>query len=113
MSVTDHRRLGAAVGAALLTLAVAGCSGLGRNAVGTISYGTERDALVTVSNPSVNGCHRLAPSGATVVVNNTMIDMVLYRNRDCSGSETIYLPTTLTDSIVPGAQPWRSYTLVH
>lgn len=45
------RRLGTAAGAALLTLAVAGCSGLGRTAVGTLTYETERDLVVTVTSP--------------------------------------------------------------
>ncbi|TQK50366.1 hypothetical protein FBY35_0693 [Streptomyces sp. SLBN-118] len=113
MSVTDHRRLGIAAGAALLTIAVAGCSDLGRNAVGTVSYLTEEERVVTVSNPSVNGCHRFGPAGATEVANNTLVDLILYPNEDCSGDLTTYLATTVSDSIVPHAEPWGSYTLVH
>lgn len=113
MAVTDHRRLGVAAGAALLTIALAGCSDLGRNGVGTISYETEKERVVTVSNPLVEGCHRFGPAGATEVVNNTLVDMVLYPNDDCSGDMTTYLATTLTDNIVPNTEPWGSYTLVH
>lgn len=113
MSVTDHRRIGVAAGAALLTIAVAGCSGLGRNAVGTIEYVTERERVVTVTNPLVTGCHRLSPPGATAVSNKTLIDMVLYPNRECSGGMTTYVATASSDTIAPGARPWGSYTLVH
>ncbi|WP_435970691.1 hypothetical protein [Streptomyces sp. Qhu_M48] len=108
-----RRRLTTATGAVLLTFAVAGCSGLGRTMVGTLTYETERDLVVTVTSPSVNGCHRLAPSGATKVENNTLVDIVLYRTRDCKGGESTYLPTTLSDGIVPGSLPWRSYSVVH
>ncbi|WP_327323205.1 hypothetical protein OG735_12340 [Streptomyces sp. NBC_01210] len=113
MSVTDHRRLRVAAGAVLLTLAVSGCSGLGRNAVGTISYSTENDRVVTVSNPLVTGCHRLGPAGAVKVFNNTLVDMVLYPNANCSRGTTTYVATTLSDNIAPVARPWRSYSLVH
>ncbi|MFB6837536.1 hypothetical protein [Streptomyces sp. NPDC056361] len=107
-----RRRLATATGAVLLTLAVAGCSGLGRTAVGTLSYETERELLVTITSPSVNGCHKLAPSGVTKVENNTLTDIMLYRTRDCRGPST-YLPTTLGDSIAPDTLPWRSYSVVH
>ncbi|MFF4170413.1 hypothetical protein [Streptomyces sp. NPDC001744] len=108
-----RRRLTTATGAVLLALAVAGCSGLGRSAVGTISYETERDAGVMVTSPSVKGCHRLAPSGATGVENGTLVDIVLYKTRDCRGEDSTYLPTSSGDRIVPGTPPWRSYTVVH
>ncbi|MFI5755213.1 hypothetical protein [Streptomyces sp. NPDC051569] len=113
MSVTDHRRLGVAAGAALLTLTVAGCSGLGRTAVGTVAYETGRHRHIQVSNPLVTGCHRLAPAGAVEISNSTLVDMVLYRTPDCTGHGTTYLATTLADSPAPGAGPWRSYTIVH
>lgn len=108
-----RRRLTTATGAVVLTLAVAGCSGLGRSAVGTISYETEREVLVTVTSPSVNGCHRLAPSGVTRIVNDSLNDLRLYPTRDCRGKENIYLPSNSNDEIVPGTLPWRSYTVVH
>ncbi|WP_406057464.1 hypothetical protein OG462_12900 [Streptomyces sp. NBC_01077] len=108
-----RRRLTTATGAVLLTFAVAGCSGLGRTMVGTLTYETERELVVTVTSPSVNGCHRLAPSGATKVENNTLVDIVLYRTRDCKGEDSIYLATTLGDEIAPGTLPWRSYSVVH
>ncbi|WP_137990045.1 hypothetical protein [Streptomyces vilmorinianum] len=108
-----HRRLGTAAGAALLTLAVAGCSGLGRTAVGTLSYETERELVITVTSPSVNGCHRLAPSGVTRVENRTLNDIVLYRTLDCRGERSIYVATNTSDTIAPGTLPWRSYTVVH
>ncbi|MER5891134.1 hypothetical protein ABT160_45610 [Streptomyces sp. NPDC001941] len=108
-----HRRLGIAAGAALLTLAVAGCSGLGRTAVGPVTYETEKDAVVSVMSPPVKGCHRLGATGAKKVENGTLVDLVLYRTPDCRGGDTTYLATRLFDEIVPGTEPWRSYSVVH
>ncbi|MCX5390044.1 hypothetical protein [Streptomyces sp. NBC_00094] len=108
-----RRRLTTASGAVLLTLAVAGCSGLGRSTVGPIAYVTERDVAVSVTSPSVKGCHRLAPSGATRVANESLTDIVLYRTRNCQGKESTYLPINTSDGIVPGHLPWRSYSVVH
>ena len=115
MPVNDHRRrrLGIAAGTALLTLTVAGCSGLGRTAVGPVIYTTERDAVIMVNSPSVKGCHRLAPAGAKEVSNETLIDIILYPTRDCTGPGTTYLATTFSDVNAPSAQPWRSFTTVH
>ncbi|WP_202533518.1 hypothetical protein [Streptomyces sp. SID3212] len=113
MSVTDHRRLGIAAGAVLLTFAVAGCSGLGRTSVGTIVYESQNRHEVQVSNPLVTGCHRLVPGGAVDLTNRTLVDMRMYLTPDCSGKSTTYIATTLSDVIAPGAAPWRSYTFVH
>ncbi|MFD7440296.1 hypothetical protein [Streptomyces sp. NPDC059909] len=107
------RRPGIAAGAVILTLAVAGCSGLGRTAVGPVIYETQAKKVVKVLNPGVNGCHRLAPSGAHRVENATMIDMIMYTTPNCTGSQSAYIPTTLFDNIAPGTPPWRSYTFVH
>ncbi|CAM5363447.1 hypothetical protein [Streptomyces narbonensis] len=108
-----RRRFTTASGAVLLTLAVAGCSGLGRTTVGPIAYVTERDVAVSVTSPSVNGCHRLAPSGATEVANESLTDIVLYLTRNCEGKESTYLPINTSQAIVPGHLPWRSYSVVH
>ncbi|MFF1833312.1 hypothetical protein ACFVXE_03690 [Streptomyces sp. NPDC058231] len=114
MPVIDHRRrrLGIAAGTALLTLTVAGCSGLGRSAVGPVTYVTQRDAVIMVNSPSVKGCH-LLPAGAKEVNNGTLIDIILYRTRDCTGPGTTYLATTLTDVNAASALPWRSFSTVH
>ncbi|MEU0401272.1 hypothetical protein ABZ318_13675 [Streptomyces sp. NPDC006197] len=108
-----RRRLTTATGAVLLTLAVAGCSGLGRSAVGTIKYETERDLVVTVTSPSVKGCHRLAPSGITKIENNTLVDIVMYPTRDCRGKVSTYVPSRTGNRIVPDTLPWRSYRVIH
>ncbi|QIQ05303.1 hypothetical protein [Streptomyces liangshanensis] len=113
MSVTDHRRLGIAAGAVLLTFAVAGCSGLGRTSVGTIVYESGNKREVQESNPRVTGCHRLVPGGAVDLTNRTLVDMKMYRTPDCSGKYAQYIATTLNDVIAPGATPWRSYRFVH
>ncbi|MEU8676573.1 hypothetical protein [Streptomyces sp. NPDC048560] len=107
-----RRRLGISAGTALLTLTVAGCSGLGRTAVGPVIYTTPRHAVISVNSPSVKGCHRL-PLGAHEVHNGTLVDIVLHRTRDCSGDDTTYLATTLTDNTEPRTGPWRSYTVIH
>ncbi|MGW1227335.1 hypothetical protein [Streptomyces sp. NPDC001478] len=114
MPVIDHRRrrLGVAAQAVLLTLTVAGCSGLGRTAVGPVTYTTERDAVIMVNSPSVKGCHRILP-GAKEVSNGTLIDIILYRTRDCTGPGTTYLATTFSDVKAPSALPWRSFSTVH
>nr|WSZ95472.1 hypothetical protein OH820_07220 [Streptomyces sp. NBC_00857] len=112
MSVTDHRRLGIAAGTAFLILATTGCSGLGRTAVGTITYDTEQKQHVKVSSPLVTGCHRLGP-GAVEVTNRTLVDLVMYRTPDCTGEKSAYIATTLSDVMTPGKGPWRSYTIVH
>ncbi|MFI8516387.1 hypothetical protein ACIGEZ_00940 [Streptomyces sp. NPDC085481] len=108
-----HRRLSIATGAALLSLAVVGCSGLGRTAVGTVDYETGHEIGVRVTSPSVKGCHRLAPTGVTRIENNTLVDLVLYRTRDCTGKESTYLPSNTGNEIVPGTLPWRSYSVIH
>ncbi|MFB7516163.1 hypothetical protein [Streptomyces sp. NPDC056144] len=108
-----RRRLTTATGAVLLTIAVAGCSGLGRSAVGTLSYETEREFAVTVTSPSVKGCHRMAPSGVTKVVNETLVDVVLYRTLNCKGENSTYLPSNSSNEIVPDTLPWRSYSVIH
>ncbi|MFJ8750846.1 hypothetical protein ACIREO_16125 [Streptomyces sp. NPDC102441] len=118
MSVTApptvlRRRAGIATGTALLALAVTGCSGLGRTAVGPVSYTTEQDKVVTVHSPSVKGCHTMEPAGAGKIDNRTLVDIVLYATRDCSGRGTAYVPTTFSDTNAPRALPWRSYRFVH
>lgn len=118
MSVTAtvhrrRRRIGIAAGASLLALAASGCSGLGRTAVGPVTYTTEREAVVQVNSPSVRGCHRLDPAGAHEVENGTLVDVVLYPTRDCTGGGTTYVPTRLSDVTAHGSGPWHSYSFVH
>ncbi|MET9528969.1 MULTISPECIES: hypothetical protein [unclassified Streptomyces] len=111
--MSDHRRLGFIAGAVLLPFAVAGCSGLSRTAVGTISYTTPDSKVVTVSNPSVSGCHPLPRGGAASVANKTLIDMWLYPGAGCTGKPSVYNATTMTNTVTPPLVAWRSYTLVH
>ncbi|MER7948430.1 hypothetical protein ABTY59_13690 [Streptomyces sp. NPDC096079] len=108
-----RRRLTTATGAVLLTLAVAGCSGLGRTAVGTIKSETQHRFVVTVTSPLVKGCHRLPPSGVTRVENNALTDIIMYRTRNCDGPNSIYVPTNSANWIAPDTLPWRSYSVVH
>ncbi|GAA0610574.1 hypothetical protein [Streptomyces crystallinus] len=108
-----RRRLGFAAGALLLTFATAACAGLGRTAVGTFSYATSAERIVKISSPPIKGCHRMAPTGATAVLNNTLADVRLYRTLDCRGKEMVYIPSRLGDNIAPNTLPWRSYAFVH
>ncbi|MEO3972541.1 hypothetical protein [Streptomyces sp. CAU 1734] len=113
MSVTRHRPLTGAAAAVLLALAVTGCSGLGRTAVGTVSYDTADHKHVTVSNPLVVGCHQLVPAGAVGVLNDTLVDIIMYPTTDCSGGDSIYIASKTSDTRAPRAKSWRSYSLVH
>ncbi|MFF3728801.1 hypothetical protein ACFYXM_00345 [Streptomyces sp. NPDC002476] len=115
MPVIDHRRrrLGIAAVTTLLALTVASCSGLGRTAVGPVTYTTERDATVTLHSPLVRGCHKLDPAGAKAVSNGTLVDIILYPTPDCTGPGSTYLATTFTDVNAASAPPWHSFRTVH
>jgi len=108
-----RRRTAMAAGAVLLTLATAACSELDRTAVGVVSYSTGAEQAVTVTSPNVKGCHRLAPTGATYVDNDTLVDMVMYPARDCTGKPTTYIGSRHANNVAPKTAPWRSYTFVH
>lgn len=111
--MSAHRRLGILAWPLLLSFAVAGCSGLGRTAVGTVSYTTPAGKAVTVSNPGVTRCHPLLRGGAKAVDNRTLIDMVLYPGRGCTGKPSTYNAATLSVTVTPPSGVWRSYSLVH
>ncbi|MFF0446137.1 hypothetical protein ACFYT4_06940 [Streptomyces sp. NPDC004609] len=113
MAVTRYRRLAGAAGAAFLTASLAGCSGLGRTAVGPVSYDTKGAGHVVVKSPVVTGCHRLTSTGAVSVTNGTLVDIIMYPTTDCSGSMSIYVATGTSDVVAPDAPPWRSYSIVH
>jgi hypothetical protein len=106
---------GIRAGTLLLMLAVTGCSASTHSAVGTLDYITPTDAGVLIQNPITKGCHTLGPAGAKAVANNTLNDIVLYEGADCrqpQGTPTVYLATQLSDRIVPGYPPWRSFSFV-
>ncbi|ANW19421.1 hypothetical protein [Streptomyces clavuligerus] len=113
LTVHHRHRLTAAAGAALLATAVAGCSGLGRTAVGTIEYETADKHHVMLTSPLVTGCHRTTDPGAVSVVNSTLVDMMMYPTDDCSGDQSIYVPTTTSNIVAPGAGVWRAFSFVH
>ncbi|MFI6285710.1 hypothetical protein ACIBCM_13300 [Streptomyces sp. NPDC051018] len=113
MAVTRYRRLSGAAGAVFLTASLAGCSGLGRTAVGPVEYGTRGAGHVVVQSPVVTGCHRLKQAGAVSVANGTLVDIIMYPTTDCSGSSSVYVATGTSDVIAPNSPPWRSYSIVH
>ncbi|MFD7015465.1 hypothetical protein [Streptomyces sp. NPDC059161] len=108
-----RRRTAMAAGAVLLTLATAACSDIDRTAVGVVSYTTGARQAVMVFSPNVRGCHRLAPTGATYVNNNTLVDMIMYPARNCTGKPTTYIGSQLANNVARNTAPWRSYTFVH
>lgn len=111
----DRRLAGIRAGAVFLTLAVAGCAGSARPMVGTLLYTTPSGRVVNLQNPSDRGCHTLVPEGANGMSNNTLDDIVLYAGTNCrqpAGTQSVYLATTLSDRIVPGHPPWRSFSVV-
>ncbi|MER6911317.1 hypothetical protein ABT354_06565 [Streptomyces sp. NPDC000594] len=114
--LTRRRRIAAVSGVALLVAAVAtiaGCSGLGRTAVGTVEYETAAHRHVQINSPRVTGCHAVESPGAVRVLNNTLVDMIMYPTGDCSGKGSIYVPTTTSNVVAPGAGIWRTYSFVH
>jgi hypothetical protein len=113
MSVTPSRRAAVAAGSVLLSVAAAGCSGLDRTAVGTLTYETGHEHHTTVTSPLVTGCHRFGDEGAVAVENETEADAIMHPTDDCSGEETIYVPSMTSDTVAPGAGVWRSYSFVH
>ncbi|MFE9258368.1 hypothetical protein [Streptomyces sp. NPDC006879] len=114
--MSHHRRIGTIIGAALL-LTVTGCSGLGRNSVGQLTFtNRDTDLAVSYSNTLVRGCHPIGPNGATTVVNNTLIDVVLYRSPNCekkTAEDSTYVGTTLSNNTAPGSLPWQSFSFIH
>ncbi|MEU9096238.1 hypothetical protein [Streptomyces sp. NPDC048361] len=108
-----RRRTRIVAGAVLLTLATTACSSLGRTAVGTVSYPVGPDHAISLTSPKVRGCHRVLPTGTSEVFNNTLVDMIMYRTPDCTGKDTTYIGSRLTNNVAPQAPPWRSYSFVH
>ncbi|MFJ8307563.1 MULTISPECIES: hypothetical protein [unclassified Streptomyces] len=108
-----RRRAAIVAGAVLLALATAACSELDRTAIGTISYSTGTEQPVMLTSPKVRGCHRLPPTGATYLNNNTLVDMVMYPTPNCTGKATTYIGSRFANNVAPKAPPWRSYTFVH
>ncbi|WP_416982632.1 hypothetical protein [Streptomyces sp. T028] len=114
-------RVGRRAAAAVLVLAVAGCTG--HSAVGTIEYTTPEKRVVQIQSPSRDGCHPL-PGGARHVVNHTGDDIRLYANTDCVltaagnnqsgkiGGDAFYLGTQMSVEYTPGQSPWLSYSVV-
>ncbi|WP_329134075.1 hypothetical protein OG552_17840 [Streptomyces sp. NBC_01476] len=96
-----------------LALAAAGCS----DSSGGLVTGTDAAGRVSqsVSDPLQGKCSRFAARGVTSVTNNTGVDIVLHRTRDCTdlaNQPGTYLGTTLSIVATSGQGPWRSFTTV-
>ncbi|MFF3287241.1 hypothetical protein [Streptomyces sp. NPDC003023] len=113
MSVIPQRHAAVAAATVLLALTAAGCSGLDRTAVGTFVYEGGHEHHTTVTSPRVAGCHHFEAPGAVGVENNTQTDAVVYPTDDCSGKESVYVPSMTADVPAPDAGPWLSYSFVH
>ncbi|MFF5446281.1 hypothetical protein [Streptomyces sp. NPDC012888] len=112
-----HRRIAATTGATLLLLAATACSA-DRTTVGPLSFRAHDSPIeVTYNSTSVNGCHRIGlPRGAAHVENNTLVDVILYRTRDCrklDKQDGTYIPTETSNVTAPHTLPWRSFSVVH
>ncbi|MFI5986351.1 hypothetical protein ACIBEA_36505 [Streptomyces sp. NPDC051555] len=116
--MSHSRRIRVITGAAALLLTATACSGLGRSTVGTLTFrGQESPVELSYANTSVKGCHEIdVPKGATHVVNNTLVDVVLYRTPDCTKTDRadgIYVATTMSNVTAPDSSPWHSFRVVH
>ncbi|MET8947166.1 hypothetical protein ABZX30_27270 [Streptomyces sp. NPDC004542] len=106
------RSLAALTGIALLGLASTACD---EQALGTIDARNGVRPVETISNPSVDGCHRFR-AGVTHVANYSQNDIILYPTADCTeppGAASVYLPTQTSDQVVRSTGLWRSFTIVH
>ncbi|RSS81011.1 hypothetical protein [Streptomyces sp. WAC06614] len=116
--MSHHRRVGAITGAAALLLLTATACSAGKTTVGELSFrGADSPVVVTHSNTSVSGCHRIGlPRGAAHVQNNTLVDVIVYRSPYCQKTEKLdgtYVPTNSSNVTAPDTLPWRSYSVVH
>jgi hypothetical protein len=115
--MADPRRPGTGIraGALFLMLAIAGCSDMTPQALGTLIYTTVDNKVIQITNPSVDGCHRLGPVGAKSIANNTLNDVILHTGPDCQDlkdANSYYLATQTSNPSVPSQVPWRSFTVV-
>ncbi|MEZ0092225.1 hypothetical protein [Streptacidiphilus sp. EB129] len=109
--MTSRRTRSVYAGAAVLSLALTGCSS-GDSASGTITFGTLTGASVTVANPKTGTCHHLGTPGVLSVINQTGADILMFRGTDCGnadGSAGIYVPTDTSALAVAKFGLWRSY----
>ncbi|MFD7027213.1 hypothetical protein ACFWAR_04155 [Streptomyces sp. NPDC059917] len=116
--MSHSRRIGVITGAAALLLTATACSGLDRSTVGMLSFrGADSPVELSYSNTPVKGCHEIAiPKGATHVVNNTLVDIVLYRTAGCEKTDRadgIYVATTMSNVTAPDSSPWHSFSVIH
>ncbi|WP_328923870.1 hypothetical protein OG429_03990 [Streptomyces sp. NBC_00190] len=110
------RHIGVITGAALLLTATA-CS-TGKNTLGELSFrAADSPVVVSYTNTPVQGCHKIGlPRGAAQVVNNTQLDVVLYRTPECQKTDKapgIYIPMSTSNVTAPDTLPWRSFSVVH
>ncbi|WNI16576.1 hypothetical protein [Actinacidiphila sp. ITFR-21] len=107
------RPLAALCAIAPLLLTTTACSD---SSAGLVT-GINDDAAVSqsIADPVQGKCSRFASRGVTSVINNTGVDIVLHRSRDCSDpahQHGTYLGTMLSIVATSGQGPWRSFTTV-
>ncbi|MDI3405397.1 hypothetical protein [Streptomyces cavernicola] len=86
-------------------------AGHGEEAAAEGGHGEAAEAEgVSVTNPSIKGCH-VMKGGAAKVENHTMTDMVAYVGADCTG-DSKHIGSKLTGDIAPEADAWNSYRFV-
>ncbi|MEV4610979.1 hypothetical protein AB0K43_00050 [Kitasatospora sp. NPDC049258] len=102
------RSLTALVGAAALSLTLAGCSD---PPIGTITA-TDGTTVQKLTSPLSGTCHGFG-QGVTAVRNNLLADVVLHHGPDCTdpqGAETFYLATNT--SVEDASEHWLSFSIV-
>ncbi|MEU9129508.1 hypothetical protein AB0D08_15610 [Kitasatospora sp. NPDC048540] len=104
------RSLTALVGAATLSIALAGCAD---PPVGTITA-SDGTTVVKLSGPFNSNCQGFAGQGVTSVINRTLVDIVLHHGPDCTDPKdaaTFYLATDT--SIEDSSDRWLSFSVVN
>ncbi|ARP73386.1 hypothetical protein LK06_029240 [Streptomyces pluripotens] len=101
--------MAALAGAALLGIALTACQD---QASGQVVARSDGRLVETISNPSIDGCHRFR-EGVTHVDNFTESSMLLYTTPDCtesSGGESNYLDMHSSDVVVRSTGLWQSFS---
>ncbi|MCS0600820.1 hypothetical protein NX794_06185 [Streptomyces sp. LP11] len=99
------RSMAALTGIAVLAIALTACQD---QASGQIVVRNGARVVETLSNPSVDGCHRF-PEGVTNVENYTQSNLQMYPTPDCTGP-SIYVDIQTSNEVVRANGLWRSFS---
>ncbi|MGW1170173.1 hypothetical protein [Streptomyces sp. NPDC001153] len=105
----SSRSLAALIGVTLFGLALSACQD---QASGQVVARNGVRLVETVSNPSIDRCHRF-PEGVTHVNNQTQSSLLLYTTPDCTvpaGGQSVYLDIGAADQVVRATDLWHSFS---